>query len=360
MQPSRCLPPFISRVCLPMVALAGVLDGQVPSRPASRPASAPAGTRPGETRATQAKAAFRETVLQATASWVDHRLGRDTAVEVDGTTLPLREIEERVSAEGGLKTPSDVALAMAHEVILTALTNALRRAGKWPDEATVERLFEEHKAKYDGTPFRTEILATQFKGYPTLPAYQRRYAVMSAYELAIEKEITDAALARHLEEVHPFFADQKVKVSLLCFTPSGAGDWSDAERKAQQARTALTAGASFDELAKAAGPRSVSAAHPLNLLRKAVGESEYSLLLLRPSVSDALFYRAKVGEVVGPLRGTDACWVGRVEERTLLDRKLSIEDAQIREMVRQTYVQERLLAWSDEVLARAILRVHVR
>jgi hypothetical protein len=107
MQPARYLPPFISRVCLPMVALAGVLDGQVSSRPASRTASAPASTRPRETRATpRRKASFHEIVLEATAAWADHRLGRDSAVEVDGTTLPLREIEERVSAAGGLKTPS--------------------------------------------------------------------------------------------------------------------------------------------------------------------------------------------------------------------------------------------------------------
>jgi hypothetical protein len=78
-------------------------------------------------------------------------------------------------------------------------------------------------------------------------------------------------------------------------------------------------------------------------------------------VSDELFSRARVGEIVGPMRGADACWVGRVEERST-PKWLApdLADDRTQELVRTIHVQERLLAWSDQVLARAILRVHER
>ena len=67
------------------------------------------------------------------------------------------------------------------------------------------------------TPFKTEIIAVNFKGYPSLEAFRARWRLMRSYERMIADETTDAALASHAQEFRGFFGNGSVQVDVIQF-----------------------------------------------------------------------------------------------------------------------------------------------
>ena len=90
----------------------------------------------------------------------------------------------------------------------------------------------------------------------------------------------------------------------------------------------------------------------LNDLRRTLRESEYSELLDGASLGYHIYYDAEVGKVEGPLRGSDAYYLVRVNSRGPASSDVKVSDEHTRELVTQDYIGYRFLKWANDVLAR--------
>jgi hypothetical protein len=279
-----------------VLGLAGGLAAQ--SRPASR-------------SALPLRTALRETI----EAYLATKPRKTVDVELDGALHPLVEVEHRaLAALGGEAAAARVALAMADELLHAVLAGELRRRA-W------------------------------------------RFELVDAFERTIAARVGDAELKAHLERARAFFANEEVAVARLRFAIGPDGD-AAARARAERAAAAARAGVPFSKLAKDADSLPDVPLLALNVLRRSVGESEYSELLQDGPVAKVVF-AAREGETVGPLRGVDAWWVARVAGRRSRKLEIVLGD-DVRELVRYDLVQQRFLAWADEVLARAVFRVHER
>jgi len=130
-----------------------------------------------------------------------------------------------------------------------------------------------------------------------------------------------------------------------------------ARERAEAAFAEIAGGATFDDVLRERGEfyandetKGRMGSKPLNQLRQAVHENEFTDLLMGYSIGYHLFYDAEPGTVVGPLRGPDGYYIARVNARTPARDAPSIDDPRTRELVKQDYISYRFLQWSNEVL----------
>src|SRR5690606_5221961 len=108
---------------------------------------------------------------------------------------------------------------------------------------------------YDETVFSVEVIATTFKGYPSLEAFRQRWRLIRSFEKMIEDEMTDEALQAHADGHAGFFADGSVNVDFIQFYARDltTGAWrvdgmAEAKERADAAMKAIEDGASFDSV----------------------------------------------------------------------------------------------------------------
>ena len=74
-------------------------------------------------------------------------------------------------------------------------------------------------------------------------------------------------------------------------------------------------------------------------------------------VEGAVFFDAKQGELVGPLRSVRGHWLARVKQRHAAKRGFDVTDARQEALVREVLVRRLFLEWVDGVVGRAVVRV---
>lgn len=311
----------------------------------------------------------RNWVIKQLKEWADIRYPADgldpqyaLAVNDDEWTTEAAFAQ----VETGLYS-QDLERAVAEVVLREALKQALVAAGAYLDDATFKAEFDEYRKPYDDTPFTTEVIATAFKGYPSLEAFRQRWRLIRSFEKMIEAEINDDTLQAHADRFAGFFADGQVNVDVIQFYGRDVktGAWApngmvEAEQRARDAMKAIEGGAKFDDVLRERGEYYATdkekgrlGSKPLNQLRQALRESEFTDLLHGYSLGNRLFYDVQPGEVIGPVRGTDAWFIARVNSRTPPRQQVSIADERTRELVKQDYVNHRFLEWANEVIDRA-------
>jgi hypothetical protein len=277
-------------------------------------------------------------------------------IEVDGRIVEVAGLT-RTSTD--LKGEPD--LHDQELVILSALTDELQRRQQMPKEETLARAFEAFCKPYDETPFRIEIVAKRFLGYPSLAAFEQRWRIQYAFEQTLGA-IDTKTLQDEADRRRDFLGDGQLSAELWFWSArdaaAGRWDFAGAEQRARAGLVELRAGGDAEAVRKHSDP--LPASPPTDKptfyssLREKLGESEYTDLITL-SAADVIFYDAKPGELVGPLRGVRGYWVARVGKRVPAIRVL-VQDERTKELVRVTYVRRRFLEWTDQVLSRSVLR----
>lgn len=314
--------------------------------------------------------------MQLCRGWVTKQLQRWSDVRYASDGLPAEiclAVNDRTWATADAYREIQTGLyvqelerAVGEVTINEALHQALAKAGFLLTEEEFRAEFEAYRKQYDDTPFNTEVIATAFKGYPSLEAFRQRWRLIRSFERMIEADMNDTEkLQAHANTFAAFFGDGQVNVDLIQFMgrdlKTGAwvpGGLDAAGKRADAVMKLIEEGADFDEMHQTHGEfyatdkeKGRLGSKSLNQIRQAVRESEFNDLLTGYSLAAHLYYDAKPGTVVGPLRGPDAWFVARVNSRTPSAKTVNLTEERTRELVRQDYVNWRFLEWANQVVA---------
>lgn len=283
------------------------------------------------------------------------------ALEIDGEIHDLAALRKRLEEAG--VPPADVPRRMLDELVLGMLQHDLEKQKQWLADAAYDEAYAEYAKPYDTTPFTVKIIATRFKGYPDLETFQRRWRVQQSFVRTLPATTwSDEALDHEAE----------LGKALLGYTGIEADLWFHEAKPQEDHRrdfAAATAAAAATREALAADPAAkladaactrIGEKDPVlfNPLRQQLRENEY-VSLLREGVVEAL-YAAPLGELTGPLRGTDGVYIARVKRREDQPRAGNLvvrTNPKLRDLARQLGEQRRFLEWIDQVFARAVVRV---
>ncbi|MEZ5989879.1 MAG: hypothetical protein R3F30_12285 [Planctomycetota bacterium] len=272
----------------------------------------------------------------------------------------------------GLKMkPQDYEKALVAVALRVAVQNELEKAGAWLDDEEFKKAFDEYQAPYKDSPFNIKMLALTFKGYPSFEVYKTRWRLEKSYERMIEDEINDDALKAHLERAALFLNDAKVSVHLIRIPAwdDERGTWQEdgwarAKQEAEGIMDAIATGkAPFEEFMQTRSKWPAHIEHrgflgmkSLNELRQELRESDFTDFISGYSVANELFYNGKEGNVVGPLRGQDAYYIGFVAQRAEPGGRISLDNKDQRDLIKQDYLSTRFLTWANQVAARTSIR----
>jgi parvulin-like peptidyl-prolyl isomerase len=90
-------------------------------------------------------------------------------------------------------------------------------------------------------------------------------------------------------------------------------------------------------------------------VRQQLRENEFSELLDGTSVATFLFFDAEVGKAIGPIKGTDAWYIARVNSRTPPKKRMDVKNERDRELVLEDYRSHRFMQWANEVIQKAVI-----
>jgi len=301
----------------------------------------------------------------------------EIVLAVNDWTLPTEEAFRSVSP---LVTPYDRERVLAWLLWTTATRQALKGEGAYASDEEFAVAFEEHEGPYKDSPLNIEMVATAFKKFPSYELYKEHFRIRKSYEKKIESEITDEALRSHLDRVRDFLGGGRVDAQVILLSARDWNDWSwkgpdafeAARTRADEVMAALQKGESFEALldrysefwTPAPGDPSQPQQQPQpnggrfglqekNNLRTLLGETEFDTVLRGYSIADLLFHDTKVGEIVGPLRGPFGYYVARVVAKVPGHRGIDLAQENQRQLVREDYVNQRLLDWSNGVITKS-------
>lgn len=282
-------------------------------------------------------------------------------VEVNGRIVVVADLVQQARTVG--IADDLVARHCLEQLVLTVLRDRLVQQQAWLDDAAYERAYAAYAAPYDSTPFTVEVVATFYKGYPSLECFQQRWRVMESCARSLPKDaLDDASLAAEAARSRDLLAGSGIEVELWFHEAApgehGQRDFAAARRQALATHAALLAAkGNAPELAADVVAMHLGAGQPilLNQLRQALRESEYTNLL-REGVADALF-RAEPGQLLAPLRGAYGVYVARVVRKVEGKNKVDPKHEGMRKLLQQMLVQHRFREWVDAALAKAVVRL---
>jgi hypothetical protein len=316
---------------------------------------------------------IRKMLVTQLKKWSDIKfpadgLPGDVVLEVNGRRWMTSDAFEQVKE--GLFV-QDMETAVSELVCREALRQELAKAGTYLSDKDFREQFTEYRKQFDSTLFNTEMIAKAFKGYPTLEAFRTRWRLMKSYEDMIAKEINDDSLQAYAEKHDRFFADGSVNVDVIPFLgrDSRSGAWrpngmSAALKRAEKVLAGIKGDReSFDKALEASGEfytqdkeRGRLGGKSYNELRRSLRENEYTDLLKGFSLGYFVFYEGAVGKVLGPIQGSEAWYLVRINGRTPAKKPVSVKEARTRDLVKQDYVAYRFLEWSKKVLETTKLK----
>lgn len=293
-----------------------------------------------------------------------------TRLQIEATFLGGAPAAEAIELDGTLVRPADLRRGEAdadlgprmamERFVLPALQHDLERRGAWLDDEKYEAAYDEYRKPYDSTPFTVRVIATRFKGYPDLAAFQQRWRVFESFRRTLPAAACgDEALAAEAALSRDLIVGTGVEIDCWLHPAGelddGRRDFTAAEQSAAKTLQKLHAGETIVDPEILLSHHGEQSPLLFNSLQKLFGEGEYTSLLREPAAAAVM--RAKACELVGPLRTPTGVFVVRVVKRTEADRKIDAKDARTRELLRQLREQRLFLDWVDEVFAKAVLRL---
>lgn len=262
----------------------------------------------------------------------------------------------------------DLERAMQEVVAREALRQELVSKGVYISDEEFHTRYETYRQPYDTTPFTVEVISTKFKGYPCLEAFRARWRLMASFGDLIKAEMTDENLQAHADRRAGFFGDGSTNIDIIPFLARDPQTfaWRPDGMAAAKARCEAVFKAlenkemTFDEALKDKGEYVVNDEKhghlgflPLNQVKQQLRENEFSQLLDGFSVANYLFFDAPVGKTVGPIQGADSWFIARVNSRTPAKKRMDVKTERDRDLVKEDFLNERFMAWANEVIARA-------
>jgi hypothetical protein len=284
---------------------------------------------------------------------------RPQQLEWNGSIVRVDDLKRSSEAAHG-----DPDLGIQHQLILSALHDELQREHLILDEPRLDVDLAAYHEPYDKTPFTVQVIATKFKGYPSLDAFEQRWRIAHQFEVGIAKEIDHETLQAEADAQREFLLDGRVAVELWFYSArddkKGCCDFAAAAARARAGLQDLQNGKDPEVVRKQGDAISAvfdpAKFYPRNQLRMIMGESEYTDLVLGCAAADTVFHAA-TGRLIGPLRGTQGCWLARVDKRVAAKARYEVKDERREKLVREVYLQRRFLEWADAALVKVVLRV---
>ena len=264
----------------------------------------------------------------------------------------------------------DIERAMMELVVREALKQELVASESYMTDEEFREAFDDYRQEFDNTPFTTEVIATAFKGYPSLEAFRQRWRLMRSFEKMIESDVNDENLAAHAKKYARFFADGQTNVEYIQFLARNVktGAWepngfAGAKERAMAAFEEIKGGADFNTVRESRGefyvtdePKGRLGSKSLNQIRQLIRENEFTDLLMGYSLGNFLFYDAEPGTITEPMRGAEGYYIARVVARSPARGEPSVQNPRQRELIRQDYVTQRFMEWANGVVSRATVQ----
>jgi hypothetical protein len=297
--------------------------------------------------------------------------GRDVATDV-----VFDEIASRVA-------PADIELARQWITKCALVERVLAARGYLLDPAAASEAYEAHMAPMRGTMFPPEFFIVQIKGFPSLELYEFYYRYLASYERMIADEITDTTLQQHFNDRGNDMLNvarvgtEVILLSAFEFT-SGLwkeNGWEDAEARAREvAGKLIESGASnWGELQDAYSdfwdppqPTTPSqgqmpkrknkgrfAPMSRNELVSQLGENDFTIFVDGVSITDEIFFSLPEGQIGGPWKGRLGYYIARITSKSAPQGDRTIDDPEMRDMVRQDLVTVRFKNFAQELVDAA-------
>ncbi|QDU84077.1 hypothetical protein Pla163_11790 [Planctomycetes bacterium Pla163] len=297
--------------------------------------------------------------------------GRDVATDV-----VFDEIASRVS-------PADIELARQWITKCALVERVLAARGYLLDPAAASEAYEAHMAPMRGTMFPPEFFIVQIKGFPSLELYEYYYRYLASYERMIADEITDTTLQQHFNDRGNDMlnvARVGTEVILLSAFDFKSGlwkenGWEEAEARAREVANKLVeSGASnwgelqdeYSDFWDPPQPTTPSqgqmpkrknkgrfAPMSRNELVSQLGENDFTIFVDGVSITDEIFFALPEGKIGGPWKGRLGYYIARITSKSAPQGDRTIDDPEMRDMVRQDLVTVRFKNFAQELVDAA-------
>jgi hypothetical protein len=281
----------------------------------------------------------------------------------------------------------------------------------WLKEGSEEfaKAFAAEKASYPPGPFDHRGIV-RFRRFPTMQLYRMYFQMIESYRRMTAAERTDKVIEKHVADHSLYFTGGQAEVEVIWYSYSSdpsvravEDGFASARARAEKALADLRKGGELaaaameeakkkgatDEEASRAGaeaargltfsdildrdsdyrdpkpnpnqPQVPQALNnrgrfgPLqrNPLTEKMFESELTHLLNGYSFSEDLFFRAPIGEVVGPVRCTNGYFLARVVSRTPGTKVTNLAEKQQMELAQQDYVNHAFQIFVNSAMEKA-------
>jgi hypothetical protein len=294
-------------------------------------------------------------------------------MRVNGVDIATDAIYQQIQ---GRISPIDRERAERWVTKSALVARALEQTGALLDDEAFRAAYAEHEQPYQNSPLSLEVIARNFKGFPSMESYRQHFRLQESYQRSIAADLTDETLTAHLGRANQLLGVGSVDVEVLLCSAFDfqnktwlENGWENAAAEARLVAEQLAASAGEDWGAlldahsdfwdpPAAATPAQGQAQPQrknkgrfgtlnrNVLLQYLQESDYSQFLDGYSVGDAIFFDLEPGQIGGPWVGPHGYYFARILRRIPPSRVQSLSDANFRSMVVQDYVAVRFNAFA--------------
>lgn len=313
----------------------------------------------------------------------ENGLADHMALRVNGQPILVETIWDIIKSQ---VSAQDVEQTRNWLVATTIARQALEKQKVWMSEEEFKAAYGAHSDPYKDSPFSVEMVATQFKKFPSVNDYRMYFRIAESFKKTILPSMTDAVLTEHgRQRTNDIVGLARVDVDvILCSAYDfktktwNENGWAMAEREALEVATALRDGTkTFDQCLDeysdfydppiAESQRAQVQANQLfnkgrfkglsrNELLTKTYESEYSIFLNGNAIADEIFFNQEVGQLKGPWKGPYGWYIARLNKRTPGGRTLTPAEENQRVLLEQEYVAQRLNEFIQDQYESAVIK----
>ncbi len=308
-------------------------------------------------------------------------LSKDLVMRVADVDVTVEEIWSKIQR---LVTPQEVHRSKQWLVNTRIARNALESQGVWLSDAEFEAAYAEEHAEYENSPFSPEIVAVNFRKFPTLSDYKEYFRISKSYEQMIADEINDETLSERIDRLNLYVSGlidaDIILISAYDFENKKwkENGWADAEQRAVEVTRKLAEGMDWDEALKQYSefkvkkePTGLGQALPKpheletpgrfisvnrNEFLGRLEDNDYQKFLDSSSLGEYIFFRQEMGTIENPRRGKYGYYISKLNSRTLPSKTITLENERHRDLLHQDLLRASLDHWIWELREKSLVR----
>jgi hypothetical protein len=134
----------------------------------------------------------------ADIQWPEDGLPVDVICRVNGKDITVDEVWKAIEHN---IDPQDVQSARIWFAKRAAVRQALQEGGHWLDDGEFREAYHAHSDPYKESFLSIEILATQYKGFPSVQTYKDYFRISESFKRMVVDRFRQKALAEHAAEI---------------------------------------------------------------------------------------------------------------------------------------------------------------